>query len=139
MKRIKVVGAAIIDDAGHVLISKRKAERVLGSLWEFPGGKIETGETPQAALKREMQEEFQDQIVVGPQVGTTAVHQYDFGEIHLSVYFAKLLTHHFNLLEHSKVEWVEQSELLKRDWPAADGEIVKELAQIDLSEVSFDA
>lgn len=139
MKQINVVGAAIIDEAGHVLISKRKAERVLGSLWEFPGGKIESGETPQMALKREMQEEFQDQIIVGPQVAPTAVHQYDFGEIHLTVYFAKLLTHHFDLLEHSKVEWVDQSELLDRDWPAADGEIVEKLAQIDLSEVRFDA
>ena len=91
-KQINVVGAAILNKDNQVLASKRDDNRILGTLWEFPGGKINPGESPQNALKRELFEEFNDEIKVGNKVGPTSTHCYDFGEVHLTVYFAKMVT-----------------------------------------------
>lgn len=66
-KIIKVAGVAIIDqDKNKVLAGKRNADRLVGGMWEFPGGKIEKGETPQEAAKRELKEEFHDEVQIGP-------------------------------------------------------------------------
>ena len=64
VKQINVVGAAILNDDNQILASKRNDDRILGTLWEFPGGKINMGETPEEALKRELLEEFNDVIQV---------------------------------------------------------------------------
>lgn len=77
-KDIFVVGAALLQD-DKVLVSRRNSDRILGDLWEFPGGKIEPNETPQQALKRELEEEFDDEITVGPQVTDTYAYEYEFG------------------------------------------------------------
>ena len=87
MKDIYVVGAAIIKD-NQILCTKRATDRILGDLWEFPGGKIELDEAPEAALVRELKEELGADILVGPAV-VTDVHQYDFGNVHLTVYYAQ--------------------------------------------------
>ena len=135
-KQINVVGAALIEN-GRVLATKRDDDRILGTLWEFPGGKIERGETPQAALKRELEEEFGDEIVVGSKVGETSSHEYDFGTVHLSVYYAKFLTHNFDLIAHSKVEWMKQGELSNLEWADADKAAAKILKNADLGQVTF--
>lgn len=112
MKQIHVVGAALIEN-GKVLATKRNEDRILGSLWEFPGGKIEPGETPEQALKREIEEEFSDEITVGIKVGETSSITYDFGTVNLSIYLAKFNTHNFHLIAHSDIQWIQKDDLEK--------------------------
>lgn len=137
-KIIKVAGVAIIDqDKNKVLAGKRNADRLVGGMWEFPGGKIEKGETPQEAAKRELKEEFHDEVQIGPQLGETVSYEYDFGIVKLTVFFAKLLTNNFDLVAHSEVEWLSADEVQKLNWAPADAPLVKELARINFRDIKF--
>ena len=137
-KIIKVVGAAIIDqDKNKVLAGKRNADRLVGGMWEFPGGKIEKGETPQEAAKRELKEEFHDEVQIGPQLGETVSYEYDFGIVKLTVFFAKLLTNNFDLVAHSEVEWLSADEVQKLNWAPVDAPLVKELARTNFRDIKF--
>lgn len=137
-KIIKVAGAAIIDqDKNKVLAGKRNADRLVGGMWEFPGGKIEKGETPQEAAKRELKEEFHDEVQIGPQLGETVSYEYDFGIVKLTVFFAKLLTNNFDLVAHSEVEWLSADEVKKLNWAPADAPLVKELARTNFRDIKF--
>lgn len=135
---IKVAGVAIIDqDKNKVLAGKRNADRLVGGMWEFPGGKIEKGETPQEAAKRELKEEFHDEVQIGPQLGETVSYEYDFGIVKLTVFFAKLLTNNFDLVAHSEVEWLSADEVQKLNWAPADAPLVKELARTNFRDIKF--
>lgn len=137
-KIIKVAGATIIDqDKNKVLAGKRNADRLVGGMWEFPGGKIEKGETPQEAAKRELKEEFHDEVQIGPQLGETVSYEYDFGIVKLTVFFAKLLTNNFDLVAHSEVEWLSADEVQKLNWAPADAPLVKELARTNFRDIKF--
>ena len=106
-------------------------------MWEFPGGKIEKGETPQEAAKRELKEEFHDEVQIGPQLGETVSYEYDFGIVKLTVFFAKLLTNNFDLVAHSEVEWLSADEVQKLNWAPADAPLVKELARTNFRDIKF--
>lgn len=137
-KIIKVASVAIIDqDKNKVLAGKRNADRLVGGMWEFPGGKIEKGETPQEAAKRELKEEFHDEVQIGPQLGETVSYEYDFGIVKLTVFFAKLLTNNFDLVAHSEVEWLSADEVQKLNWAPADAPLVKELARTNFRDIKF--
>ncbi|ATO52759.1 (deoxy)nucleoside triphosphate pyrophosphohydrolase [Lactobacillus amylovorus] len=137
-KIIKVAGVVIIDqDKNKVLAGKRNANRLVGGMWEFPGGKIEKGETPQEAAKRELKEEFHDEVQIGPQLGETVSYEYDFGIVKLTVFFAKLLTNNFDLVAHSEVEWLSADEVQKLNWAPADAPLVKELARTNFRDIKF--
>ena len=137
-KIIKVAGVAIIDqDKNKVLAGKRNADRLVGGMWEFPGGKIEKGETPQEAAKRELKEEFHDEVQIGPQLDETVSYEYDFGIVKLTVFFAKLLTNNFDLVAHSEVEWLSADEVQKLNWAPADAPLVKDLARTNFRDIKF--
>lgn len=137
-KIIKVAGVVIIDqDKNKVLAGKRNADRLVGGMWEFPGGKIEKGETPQEAAKRELKEEFHDEVQIGPQLDETVSYEYDFGIVKLTVFFAKLLTNNFDLVAHSEVEWLSADEVQKLNWAPADAPLVKELARTNFRDIKF--
>ena len=109
-KQIQVVGAAILNDQNQILATQRADARVLGQQWEFPGGKIKAGETPEQALTRELEEEFSVQAQVGPAVGPTFKHEYDFGTVNLTVYYVRLASEDLRLMAHGKVVWCEQTQ-----------------------------
>ena len=137
-KQIKVVGAAILNQKqDKILVAKRASNRILHYMWEFPGGKIEANETPKQALQREIKEELNVNIEVGPQVGRSTEFEYDFGVVQLTVFYAKLQTHDFKLVAHSSIKWVSEEELANLSWPKADEEIVEELGKQKLEDINF--
>lgn len=137
-KIIRVVAAAIIDqEKGLVLAGKRNADRLVGGYWEFPGGKIEKGETPQQTAKREVEEELNAEIIVGPQLGETVSYEYDFGIVELTVFFAKMTAYDFKLVAHSKIEWLPAAQVGKLNWAPADAPLIVELAKTDVKKVEF--
>lgn len=117
-KQINVVGAVVMRD-GTVLSAQRSSRMSLAGLWEFPGGKIESEETPQDALSREMQEELLCTIAIGDHVETTT-HEYDFGFVTLTTFYATLLAGEPQLTEHSEIRWIPADELLSVEWAPAD-------------------
>lgn len=117
-KSIDVVGAVILAD-GKVLCAQRGPHGPLGGKWEFPGGKVEGGESPRQALEREIGEELLCVVNVGEEVTTTR-HEYDFAVITLTTFFCQLLHGEPQLTEHSAVEWLSPANLHELDWAPAD-------------------
>lgn len=127
-KEIFVVGAVIWQN-GKILCAQRGPGKNLSYLWEFPGGKIEKGESPQEALKREIREEMHCELEVGEQLEHT-VHEYDFGVVHLTTFHCQLLNGMPVLTEHNEIKWLAPSELSNLEWAPADIPAVKALAKM---------
>lgn len=126
-KNIYVVGAIIVED-GKIFCAKRGPGKTLANKWEFPGGKIEQGETPEEALKREIKEEMQCEIAVGSKVEHT-VYPYDFGTVHLTTYYCELVQGKPKLTEHIAAKWLPKEQLLELDWAPADIPAIEKLAR----------
>ncbi|MDX8365251.1 (deoxy)nucleoside triphosphate pyrophosphohydrolase [Cytobacillus sp. IB215665] len=131
-KNIHVVGAVIVKD-GKFLCAQRGKGRVLPFKWEFPGGKIEEGESPQQALQREIYEELQCEIEVGDQIELT-VYEYDFGIVHLRTFYCKLVEGEPILTEHVIIKWLQCDELENLDWAPADLPTIEKLTSTALLE-----
>jgi len=125
-KRITVVGAVFVKD-GRILAAKRSESMSLPGLWEFPGGKVEAGETAEAALLREISEEFRCEIEVRDHL-TTTDYEYPFGVVSLTTFFVELLGAEPELTEHSEIRWLHPSELFEVEWAPADIPAVQLLA-----------
>lgn len=127
-KDIYVVGAVIIK-GNKILCAQRGPGKSLPHKWEFPGGKIELGETPEEALKREIHEEMHCKINIGEKVEHT-VYDYDFGTVHLTTYLCKLIEGKPELTEHIDIKWLEANDLKSLEWAPADIPAIEKLSTV---------
>lgn len=123
---MKRVTAALLIKDGLCLIAKRKAEDPLANLWEFPGGKIEIGETPEECLKREMCEEFQIDVEVGD-FFAESIYDYKTGIIQLLVYWVSWKGDSLYPTVHDEIAWVDKQAILNYKFAPADIPIVEKL------------
>lgn len=117
-----VVAAALFDDEGRILLAQRPVGKQLAGLWEFPGGKLEPGETPEAALVRELEEELSIRVnesVLEPM--TFASFTYPTFHLLMPLYACKKWSGSIHPREGQAVAWVERSRL--RDYPAPPADI----------------
>ncbi|MDD5304766.1 MAG: 16S rRNA (cytosine(1402)-N(4))-methyltransferase RsmH, partial [Elusimicrobia bacterium] len=121
------VCAGVILRSGAVLLARRGPGRKHAGKWEFPGGRIEEGESPQAALVRELREELGIEATVGAEAARTR-HVYDFGEIELIALLVTSFTGEIKLVDHDQVKWVEARRLLEYDLAPADVPIAEAVA-----------
>nr|WP_204398850.1 (deoxy)nucleoside triphosphate pyrophosphohydrolase [Arcanobacterium pluranimalium]MBM7825021.1 8-oxo-dGTP diphosphatase [Arcanobacterium pluranimalium] len=124
-KLIHVVGAVCVRD-GSILAAQRGEGRSLAGFWEFPGGKIEDGESPQQALARELREELLTEVDVGAFVARSE-HEYEFGTVRLDAYFCTVVGSSPQLTEHQAMRWLSADELFDVQWAPADIPIIEEL------------
>lgn len=117
-KMIRVTGAVIVRE-GLILAARRGEGKPLAGYWEFPGGKIEPAETPEASLVRELREELRCSATVGEFI-TTTDYEYDFGIVSLTTYYCELISGEPELTEHSEIRWLEPSTLPELEWAPAD-------------------
>ena len=127
-KTIEVVAAVIFDAQGRIFATQRGYGE-WKDWWEFPGGKIEPGETPQQALRREIREELDADIEVGELLRTI---DYDYPTFHLTMHCFKcrLANGHLTLLEHEAAKWLTPSDLQSVRWLPADEEIIQDLSNM---------
>lgn len=123
---MKDVTAAVIIRNNRVLIAQRAPNEKMAGRWEFPGGKIEPGETPQQCLGREIREELEVDVEVLDFFGES-IHTYEHGTIRLLAYFCDWVSGEFRLHVHSRIEWVAGEELDHFDFAPADKPLVKKL------------
>jgi len=116
---MKQVTAAVIEKDGKILLAQRRQGDALGGKWEFPGGKLEPGETPEQCLRRELREEFGVDTRIGAFVCSSKF-EYKHLPVELLVYRAEHLFGEFKLNEHDRIEWVAPVDLLKYDLSGAD-------------------
>ena len=124
MKKVEVV-AAIIRSENKILCCQRESNKLayLSNKWEFPGGKLETGETQKQALIREIDEELEMDIK-NIEFALTVVHPYPDFELTMHAYFAEVTNTDYKLHAHLSAEWSSIKELDILDWAAADIPIV---------------
>ncbi|MDF7640551.1 (deoxy)nucleoside triphosphate pyrophosphohydrolase [Bifidobacterium sp. ESL0784] len=126
---LQVVGAAI-RRGGAILCAQRGPSKSLAGYWEFPGGKIESGETPEQALQREIKEELLCDIEVDQKI-CSIQQQYDFGTIELTTFLCSLTSGEPSLTEHTQLRWIPQSKLATLDWAPADRKTAQNLAMMN--------
>ena len=126
MKNIRVV-AAVIRDRDRIFATQRGYGNYKG-WWEFPGGKIEAGETPQEALKREIREELDTLVEVGDLVACV---EYDYPEFHLSMdcFWCTVVEGKLTLNEAEDARWLSKDSLMSVKWLPADLEVLEAISK----------
>ena len=128
---MKTVTAAILLDNGKLLMAKRGAGDKLANKWEFPGGKVEMGETPEECLEREMREEFQIEVSIGEFLGESVYH-YDHGSIRLIAFRTHWRNGGISPRAHDDFQWVSVDQLKNYDFAPADIPFVEMLRRGDI-------
>ena len=131
MKTIRVVAAVIRaknQDGNPMIFATQRGYGDLKGGWEFPGGKIEAGETSQEALQREIQEELDTKITVGELIDTI---EYQYPTFHLSMdcYWCEIITGDLVLKEHEAAKWLTREQLGDVDWLPADMKLIGKLQE----------
>jgi len=128
LKRIEVVAAIIHDAEGRIFATQRGYGEFKDG-WEFPGGKMEAGETPEEALSREIWEELETRIEVERLVETV---EYDYPQFHLTMhcYLCRVESGRLELKEHEAARWLEKEELDEVDWLPADLQIIDNIGRL---------
>ena len=128
MKSIEVVAAVIFDEQGRIFATQRGYGE-WKDWWEFPGGKMEAGETPQQALKREIREELDAEIEVGELLRTI---DYDYPAFHLTMecFLCSIVSGKLTLLEHENAAWLSEEKLKSVKWLPADVEVLENLKEL---------
>ena len=129
MKTIRVVAAIIKDtnkNGESIIFATQRGYGEFKDGWEFPGGKIEEGETPQEALQREIMEELNTEINVGELIDTL---EYDYPTFHLSMdcFWAEVVSGEIVLKEHEAAKWLKKEELDSVEWLPADIALIEEV------------
>ena len=132
MKTIRVVAAIIKstnDNGEPIIFTTQRGYGEFKGGWEFPGGKIEECETPQEALKREIMEELETEIIVGELLDTI---EYDYPTFHLSMdcFWAEIVSGDLVLKEHEAARWLTKGELDSVEWLPADITLIEKIKQI---------
>lgn len=125
MKSYTRVAAAVIEKNGRILIGRRKAG-YHEDKWEFPGGKIETDETAEECLRRELREELGIDAKVGQFVASSKF-VYSHASIELLVYEAEIVSGELSLKDHKEIRWVSREHLKSYDFPEADWPIIEKI------------
>ena len=125
LKRIEVVAAIIHDAEGRIFATQRGYGEFKDG-WEFPGGKMEAGETPEEALRREIWEELETRIEVERLVETV---EWDYPQFHLTMhcFLCRVVSGRLELKEHEAARWLAKEELGSVDWLPADLQIIDKL------------
>lgn len=125
---VLVVAAALVDGDGRVLLARRPAGKAMAGLWEFPGGKVEPGETPDAAMARELAEELA--ITVDPAALdpiTFASHAYETFHLLMPLYGCRRWSGVVAPRERQEIAWASAAELPRYRMPPADGPLIPSL------------
>ena len=130
MKTIRVVAAvikALNENSEPIIFSTQRGYGEFKDGWEFPGGKIEPGETPQEAIRREIIEELDTKIAVGELIDTI---EYDYPNFHLSMdcFWCEIVSGDLMLKEHEAARWLTKEQLDTVEWLPADRMIIRSIA-----------
>lgn len=120
------VVAGLVFRQGRLLITQRRPGDHLGGLWEFPGGKVESGETPTEGLRRELREELEAEVKVGDLIAEVA-HAYPERRVHIQFFRCRLLCGEPVPRHCAAVAWVTPTELDRYPFPAADARLLERL------------
>ena len=125
----KQIGVAVINNQqGQILIDRRKQLADMGGLWEFPGGKIEPGETVEECIQREIKEELDIEIAVGDRL-TTIIHSYETFKVTLHIHDCQYVSGKPQPIECEEILWIEPSEIDRYQFPPANIQIVNLIQQ----------
>ena len=127
MRARKLVVAALVREDGRILVSRRRADQAMPNLWEFPGGKVEPGEHPEAALVREVREELDCGIAVDG-IHEVVFHAYPEFDLYMLVYASTITNGRPRAVEVAEIAWVAPAKLPELDLLPADYPLARKLA-----------